>query len=220
MDRLVFVEHDIPRSRFPLTHTVVPRVDPQPRPRSSLFCLRGLLAASIPRESAPPLAACCHPPWTSIASTTRRRTRLLPVPCSLRARASTRTSDRATGCGPQLRPPMLTRTPWSLYVPEAQGSLLPGLSAQCVRRTRTCLGRAVRTACRVVHRRPVRRRTSRWVTRRASCCGRGRTRARRRCARRGATRTPARRRRRCSPPAPPSSAMTPRQCVTRCLGHS
>ena len=39
------------------------------------------------------------------------------------------------------------------YVPEAQGSLPPGLNALYVRRTRTSLGRAVRTAYRVVHHR-------------------------------------------------------------------
>ena len=41
--------------------------------------------------------------------------------------------------------------PCVLYVPEAQGSLLPGPHALYVRRTRTSLGRAVRTAYRVVH---------------------------------------------------------------------
>ena len=35
-----------------------------------------------------------------------------------------------------------------LHVPEAQGSLLPGRQPGCVRRTRTSLGRAVRTAYR------------------------------------------------------------------------
>ena len=41
--------------------------------------------------------------------------------------------------------------PCVLYVPEAQGSLLPGPHALYVRRTRTSLGRAVRTAYRAVH---------------------------------------------------------------------
>ena len=65
------------------------------------------------------------------------------------------------------QPPKLTRTPrvgppccayglgapasCVLYVPEAQGSLPPGPHALYARRTRTSLGRAVRTAYRVVH---------------------------------------------------------------------
>ena len=104
---------------------------------------------SRPRPRAS-LAACRRPAWTSTASTTRRRTRLLPAPRSLRARASTRTSDRATGSGLLPRPLNADTYAPGVRALRTRGTeqLAPGPHAKCPRRTRTCLAcRTYRVPC-------------------------------------------------------------------------